>query len=184
MNRKNTQVRISLFASVLGLLALTCHANGQAVPTATAAGAYVTVGATGSIFHTDYGQRQVEGFSFYIDANRTRHVGAEFQVQSLQFNQESGIKETTYLAGPRYSFRTSGLVPYVKVLVGQGRFNAPYNYGVGKYFVVAPAVGLDYDLGSRIKVRLINLEYQSWPQFTFGTLHPYGASAGLSIRIF
>jgi hypothetical protein len=177
-------IRILLLTAAAGLPATTQFVKGQALPTAEAAGAYLTVGAMGSISQVDYGQRTVGGVTLYADLNRTWRYGAEIQVQSLQLNQESGTRETTFLAGPRVSFRSRGLIPYVKVLVGQGRFDAPYNYGAGRYLVYAPGAGLDWDLTHRLRLRLINVEYQSWPQFTFGRLHPYGASAGISLRIF
>jgi hypothetical protein len=157
---------------------------GQALPTATGPGTYVNLGVTGSLFDVNYGQRWVGGGAIYVDANLYRREGAEFQFQSLRVHQNGGVRETTYLAGPRYSFRVHGLVPYVKVLAGVGKFDYPYGYGVGTYFVLAPGAGLDFDLNQRTKLRLINLEYQTWPQFTFGDLHPYGASVGISVRIF
>jgi hypothetical protein len=39
-------------------------------------------------------------------------------------------------------------------------------------------------LGQNLKIRLIDVEYQQWPQFTFGTINPYGVSFGLSYRVF
>jgi hypothetical protein len=35
-----------------------------------------------------------------------------------------------------------------------------------------------------VRLRLIDGEYQYWPQFTFGPLSSYGISAGLRIRVF
>ena len=175
--------RILAFVLAAGLPGTSQLARGQALPTAETSGAYFAVGAMGSISQMDYGQRTVGGVTFYADLNRTWRYGAEFQVQS-QFKQENGTRETTFLAGPRVCFRSRGLIPYVKVLVGQGRFDAPYNYGVGRYLVYAPGAGLDWDLTRRVRVRLINVEYQSWPQFTFGQMHPYSASAGISVRVF
>ena len=49
---------------------------------------------------------------------------------------------------------------------------------------VAPGGGLDYWMkNDRVSVRVVDFEYQIWPQFTFGTLHPYGVSAGISLHI-
>jgi hypothetical protein len=159
-------------------------AHSQASPTATGPGSYINVGVTGSYFNVNYGQRWVGGVALYADANLYRKAGVEVQIQSLRFNQQEGTRENTYLAGPRYSFRAHGLVPYAKVLAGTGKFIFPYGYGTGTYFVLAPGAGLDFDLTPRIKIRMIDLEYQMWPQFTFGDLHPYGASAGISFRVF
>jgi opacity protein-like surface antigen len=75
------------------------------------------------------------------------------------------------------------LRPYAKLLVGLGKINLPFNYGQGTFFAYAPGAGVDYTLSDRISLRLVDFEYQEWPQFTFGNLHPYGVSAGIVIRI-
>ncbi len=160
------------------------RSSGQALPTATAPGSYISVGATGSLFRVNYNERWVEGGGLYVDANLYRKFGVELQAQSLRFHQENGTRQTTWLAGPRYSFRSHGFVPYVKFLVGTGKFTFPYNYAQGNYLVLAPGAGLDYDLNDRFKIRLINVEYQDWRKFEFGNLHPYGASIGISYTIF
>lgn len=177
----------SRFAALaLCLIALACstQASGQALPAGIGPGSYTSIGITGSFLNVNYGQRWVGGGSVYIDGNMYRKVGAEFQFQTLRFREIDTTKQTTYLAGPRYSFRSRGLVPYVKVLVGVGKFTFPYRFGYGNYFVVAPGAGVDYELNKRIKIRLVDIQYQDWTQFSFGSLHPYGVSAGISLRIF
>ncbi len=176
------------FLCITAITLIACFAtrqsHGQALPTATGPGSYTTVGVTGSFFNVNYGQRSVGGIALYIDGNLYHREGAEFQVQSLRFNQQGGTRETTYLIGPRYSFRDFGFVPYVKVLAGIGNFTFPYGYGKGNYFVLAPAAGLDYTLSKRINLRLINIEYHDWLQFRVGKPHPYGAIAGISFRVY
>ena len=46
-----------------------------------------------------------------------------------------------------------------------------------------PAPASTCGLGQRIRVRLADVEYQVWPGFTFGSLHPYGISAGISFQV-
>lgn len=174
---------LSCFAITVCLLLLEVGAHSQALPTATGPGSYTDIGVSGSYFNLNYGQRWVGGGSIYLDANLYHRYGAEIQYQTFRYNQENGVRQTTYLAGPRVSFRDYGLVPYVDLLVGRGDFDFPYGYAKGTYFVYAPGAGLDYDLTKKIKLRLINVQYQEWPQFTFGNLHPYGASVGISLRI-
>jgi hypothetical protein len=157
-------------------------ASAQALPTATGSGRFIAVGAGGAFFNSNYGQRWVSGYSIYADINRTFRYGAEFRAQSLRFNQEQGIRETSYLLGPRVSFPHHAWIPYARVLLGGGVFNAPYTYAEGSYFVVAPGGGVDYVRG-RFRYRIADFEYQAWPNFTFGELHPYGYSTGISIRI-
>jgi hypothetical protein len=69
------------------------------------------------------------------------------------------------------------------LLSGGGRFDFPYGYAHGNYFVVAPGAGLDLRLGQKVRVRLIDMEYQVWPGFSIGSLHPYGISAGISFQL-
>jgi len=50
--------------------------------------------------------------------------------------------------------------------------------------VVAPGGGVDYRLNNRIRLRLADLEYQYWPQFTYGAMTSVGVSTGIRVRIF
>jgi hypothetical protein len=164
------------------LFAAARTASAQALATAEGGGRYIAVGAGGAFFNSNYGQRWVSGYSIYADINRDFRYGAEFRAQSLRFNQEQGIRETSYLLGPRMSFPHKGWVPYARVLLGGGIFNAPYTYAEGSYFVVAPGGGVDYVHG-RFRYRIADIEYQAWPNFTFGELHPWGYNTGISIRV-
>lgn len=160
------------------------HAAAQALPTAKSPGAYISVGGTYSIFQTDYGQRVLGGAGVYVDINRWRQFGIEAEGRWLRQNKLADTTESTYLIGPRVEIRRGRFSPYVKTLVGLGYFNFPYDYAHGRYFVVAPGAGVDYNLTSNLKLRLADFEYQIWPQFTFGTLKPYGVSVGISYHIF
>jgi hypothetical protein len=163
------------------LLATACY--GQARPTATGPGSLVTLGATASAFQIDYGDRYLGGLGIYADVNPTWRYGIEGEARFLRINQEADTHLSTYLAGPRISLRPHRINPYVKVLVGLGKFNFPYDYAYGSYFVVAPGVGVDYRLNQRFKIRVIDFEYQEWPGFTFGAIRPYGFSTGISYSI-
>ena len=167
-----------LVAALAGVRA----AHAQALPTATGTGMYVIVGGTFSEFEADYGKRVISGGGIYIDSNLFWRWGLETEARRMVYPQY-GERQTTLLAGPRWSFRAKGLVPYVKVLAGGGRFDFPYGYGQGDYFVFAPGGGVDLRLGQRVRVRLVDFEYQEWPGFTFGAIHPSGVTAGISFQI-
>jgi hypothetical protein len=156
----------------------------QALPTATAPGAYIAVGGTYSIFQSNYGQRVLGGGGVFADVNPVRPLGIEAEGRWLRQNALANTTESTYLIGPRMQFRRGPLSPYVKVLAGLGHFNFPYNDAHGSYFVIAPGAGVDFYVNSSLKIRLVDIEYQQWPQFTFGTISPYGVSFGLSYRVF
>jgi Outer membrane protein beta-barrel domain len=156
----------------------------QALPTATAPGAYIAVGGTYSVFQSNYGQRVLGGGGVFADINPRRQLGIEAEGRWLRQNALANTTESTYLIGPRVQFRRGPFSPYVKVLAGLGHFNFPYNDAHGSYFVIAPGAGVDFSVNNSLKIRLVDIEYQQWPQFTFGTISPYGVSFGLSYRVF
>ncbi len=159
-------------------------ARAQATPTATGPGGYISVGGGVSYYQADYGKRDLGGYMVYADLNRTNRLGLEFEARLLHHHEEVGTYEETYLIGPRLALGRRWFNPYAKLLIGEGRFHFPYNYGEGTYLTLAPGAGLDVPVGkSRLTLRLIDFEYQSWPNFTYGGLNPYGVSAGLAIRV-
>jgi hypothetical protein len=180
------QIKHLLFnGSLFLLLARTSPVLAQAVAAATGANSSLSAGATFSQYEVDYGKRILGGYAIHADWNRTKTWGLEFETRVLRLNQEVGTHETTFLIGPRYIMRRRAFSPYAKLLLGVGEFHYPYNYAEGSYFVLAPGAGLDVHVGeSRYSVRVIDFEYQSWPNFSFGGLNPYGISGGLSVRIF
>ena len=173
-----------LFVLVAALLWRTPQAAVQALPTATGPGGHVSVGAFASGFESDYGKRRIGGYGAFADYSPTWRMGVEAEYRTLHFHEEAQVSQTTYLAGPKIGLSSRALSPYVKVLGGLGVFHFPYRYADGHYFVLAPGAGLEWRLGDgRARLRLIDFEYQEWPQFTYGNLHPYGISAGISIRL-
>lgn len=176
-------VRSLLFAGALLVGPATERAApAQALPTATGPGSYVIVGGSLSHFEADYGAGTIQGFSVYIDSNPLWRCGLETEARRMVY-PDFGERQSTLLAGPRWTFRPKGFVPYAKLLVGGGRFEFPYGFGHGDYFVVAPGAGVDLRISSKIRIRLVDFEYQEWPGFTFGALHPYGLSTGISFQI-
>lgn len=182
-----TANRIATFA-----LAFTCalavaaaDASAQAAPTAAGPGSYLSVGLEASGFQQDYGKNHIGGEGLFVDANLFRRYGIEFEARRLNLHTEEDIKQQTYLGGVKYSALPRTLRPYVKLLAGRGTLDFPFHYAVGSYFVVAPAAGLDWHPHeSRWNVRVLDFEYQLWPRFTYGELHPYGLSAGISFEVF
>jgi hypothetical protein len=161
------------------------RASAQAIATAGGSVTSLSAGATFSQYEADYGKRSLGGYAIHADWERTRTWGLEFEARVLRLNQEVGTHETTFLIGPRYVKRGRTFNPYAKFLLGSGKFHYPYNYAEGSYFVLAPGAGLDIHVGtSRYSLRVIDFEYQSWPNFTYGGLSPYGISGGLTVRIF
>jgi hypothetical protein len=69
-------------------------------------------------------------------------------------------------------------------LIGYGHFNFPYNLGQGNYLMVTAGGGLDYHVRHRIYIRAADIEYQYWPQFTYGAMSSLSVSAGFRVRVF
>ncbi|MGA1981959.1 MAG: hypothetical protein ABSG84_05765 [Acidobacteriaceae bacterium] len=157
----------------------------QALPTGSGPGAYVIVGGTFSDFQAVYGSRTIQGASVYADSNLTWRLGVETEARRMVYPSFAGNQPTqsTLLAGPRWSLRPARFVPYVKLLVGGGRLDLPYGLGTVDNFVVAPGAGVDLRLGQRVRVRLVDFEYQVWTGFPYGSMHPYGVSVGISYQI-
>jgi hypothetical protein len=180
------RARFYQLSVALGMLfAATLHLNAQAKYAGYGPGSYVSVGVTASGFESDYGQRLLGGASVFLDANIYRRIGVEVEARQSRFHTDEDLRESTYLVGPKISTHGRTWRPYAKLLVGRGEFNFPFDYATGSSVVVAPGAGLDWRVAhSRVMVRIIDFEYQDWPQFTYGAIHPYGASAGVSFRVF
>jgi hypothetical protein len=176
--------RIRSAMALLLALPLFCLAvKAQNIPTAEGPGSYVAVGGGVSAFQVDYGHRVLEGGMLFVDVNPTWRIGFEGEARYLRFNSFEDVTESNYFAGPRITIKPGPLRPYVKFLVGAGKITLPFRYAQGTFFSYAPGAGLDYIVNDRVTVRVVDLEYQLWPDFSFGELHPYGISAGISFRL-
>jgi hypothetical protein len=119
-----------------------------------------------------------------VDVDTTRRFGFEGETQWLMFHQTNQLHLNTFLAGPRYHHTWGKFQVYGKGLVGVGQFHFPYNYAQGNYLVIAPGGGVDYRWTRRVSFRLVDAEYQIWPQFTFGKMSNISLSAGVRYHIF
>lgn len=159
--------------------------EAQVTESAEQGGLVLSAGGAFSGYYLGFGQRKMMGPTAFVDFGSRSPLTFEAEARWLDLNELANVHTTTYLGGPRYSFRPRArLMPYAKVLVGDGEFSFAYNLAHGSYFVVAPGAGLEYQLNRRVYFRLIDAEYQYWSQFTYGSLPTYGVSTGLRIRIF
>jgi opacity protein-like surface antigen len=174
---------LGTLAVLLWLCGASSAAHAQALPTASGPGSNVTVGGGVSDFQEDYNPRYVGGYFAYVDVHPQWRYGLEGEVRFLRLHTDENVTETTYLGGLHVYLRPQAFRPYAKVLVGVGHINFPFNYGTGNYLAIAGGGGIDYVVSDRLTIRAIDFVYQEWPQFTYGTLHPYGVSVGVSYRI-
>jgi len=177
----NAIIPAVLLATLLGMAR---PASGQVVPAGQAGGVMLFAGATGSGYYLQYGERKMLGFSGFVDADTRRGYGLEAEGSWMIFHQTANVHTATYMIGPRYHMTFGRYQPYAKALVGVGKFNFHYNYARGSYLVVAPGGGVDMRLSSRIRLRLADLEYQYWPQFTYGAMSTVTISSGIRFRVF
>ncbi len=169
---------------VAGLDAGSSAARAQDIPTAVGPGSYISVGGELSAFQTDYGQRVIYGGALFAEVNPTWRYGFEAEARYLRFNTFENVTETNYLVGPRVMLRPGPIRPYVKFLAGAGKITLPVGYAQGTFLAYAPGGGVDYIANDRVTLRVIDFEYQLWPQFSsYGSLHPYGISMGISFRL-
>jgi hypothetical protein len=176
-------VSASLLAACLGLAA---RASAQVEVSGWQGGFSLSAGAMASGYYVGYGDRKMIGPDLFVDAETRRHLGVEAEARRVLYPMTAGVKETVWTGGPRWSFFPikGKFYPYVKGMVGVGQFDFPYGYAKGSYLVIAPGGGMDYALNHRIRIRLVDVSYQYWNQFTFGSMPSYGVSAGIRVRVF
>ncbi len=167
------------------LLAVPVATHAQALPAATGPGSNVVVGGGLSYFQQDYGHRHIAGGFTYIDLNATWRYALEGEVRQLKLNTSQQVTQSTYLGGIKVNLtrRPARITPFAKALCGAGRITLPYKYAHGDFFTCAAGGGVEYEVGDRLSLRLIDAEVQRWKSFPFGHLQPYGISAGISFRI-
>lgn len=177
----------SALVLLAGSLAGLGTAHAQSPESATGGEPALSAGALVSGNYLDYGKRWLGGGGAFVDATINWRLGIEAEANWAILHQQSQTHANTWLIGPRYQLNAMGsnyrYQPYVKFLIGDGRFNFPYNYAYGNYFVMAPGAGVDYRLNYRLRIRLADFEYQYWPEFTYGATSNLSISAGVRYRI-
>lgn len=174
---------LSFLVSTLLLIPVAAYA--QALPTATGSGSKLVAGGGLSYFQQDYGKRYIAGTFAYVDVHPTWRYALEGEMRQLKLHTSQQVTQSTYLGGFKINLtmRPARLTPFVKALCGAGRITLPYQYAHGDFFTCAAGGGVEYEVGDRISLRLVDAELQRWKSFPFGRLQPYGISAGISFRI-
>lgn len=179
---------VSLAAAVALALAILCigprSSHAQVLAPGDQGGLKLSAGATGSGYYLQYGQRKMVGITGFVDADTKRRLGIEAEGRWVEYLQTANVHVETYSIGGRYHFDVGRFQPYAKGLVGFGDFNFPYNYAYGHYLVVTAGGGADFHWKGRVSFRVADVEYQDWPNFTFGNMNSFSVSSGLCVRIF
>lgn len=170
------------------LLAASAVAKAQALPTASRqpieAGVAFSFGSPAFQDTPTY----VEGFTVFGNLGLTGRLGAQVDLHLDSYLTPIDIGENTFLIGPRFSvLREDRANVYVKGMGGLGRFayqaNTYLNPHSDTYGVFAFGGGVEYRLSRSIDLRAIDLEFQTWPGFPSGSIHPVVASIGFAWRL-
>jgi hypothetical protein len=195
------------FLSSILIAAGTLALQAQSVPSATARQTSLTVGGTASIFQPGYqgdltsgcyppystpcdavanaSPKALFGAGAFVDIGFSRWVQLEAEGRWLRFNKYYGISQDNYLIGPRVPvYRFHRATVYGKALIGFSKMTFDTYNDNGQYTTVAVGGGVDYKLTKRISLRAFDAEYQYWPTWGNSSLSPYGASMGVSYKIF
>ena len=187
-SRKSSRVLrpIPFACAILIVLSLASSPSGWSQSRESANETRPSLWAGGEIsgYTVQYGDRKMWGASALVDADSAYHIGLEGEGRWIEFHQTANVHLETYMIGPRYHVTIGRFQPFVKGAVGFGNFNFSYNYAYGRYLVIGAGGGLDYSLNHRWSVRLAEVQYQDWPQFTFGAMNNVGISSGIRYRIF
>ena len=172
----------TIIASLLLLIAgVSCGA--QAAPAGVGPGSYTAIGVGVSTYQSDYGKNKLSGFVLYSDVNFTWRLGMETTIRRSTYGHKQDVVESSYLAGLRLTLLPGRIQPFVKLSAGRGDITFPYKFATGQYFVWASGAGVEIRATPRVSVRLADFEYENWPKFSYGAIHPYGLTMGVSYRL-
>ena len=178
-------VRVVLSVAALTLcLGIAATGRAQVVEAGDAGRLLISAGATESGYYLQYGGRKMLGVTGFVDIDSRSHFGLELEGRWLEWNKIANVHAETYSMGPRYHKNFGKLQLYGKGMLGFGNFNFPYNLAQGRYLMVTGGGGLDYHFRDRVYIRALDVEYQYWPQFTYGAMSSVGASAGIRVVLF
>jgi hypothetical protein len=125
------------------------------------------------------------GVGAYVDVKFTRWIQLEAEGRWQRFNQNAGIYQDNYLAGPRVPIHRFWKASfYGKALAGFSTMNFDSLGDHGRFTTLAFGGGADIRLNRRFSIRAFDAEYQYWPAWGNTHLTPYGVSVGVGYRIF
>ena len=176
--------KAALAAVLAGCFTLAGIAHAQVAPSATSGEFRLSAGGTGTGSYLQYGEQKLIGASAFVDADIKHGFGIEGEGRWLEWNKINNVHVETYSVGLRYHMNFHRFQPYAKGLIGFSDFNFPFNYAHGRYQTITAGGGLDYRWTRRIRFRVADVEWQYWPQFTYGAMNSVGVGAGIRVGIF
>jgi hypothetical protein len=174
---KRILILVCLMAAAMPLL------RAQEIPTEERAGE-LQIGLGYSKASPDYSPHTFSGETLYADYDFRDHWGIEGDFHDVKepSSDNEGIYEKTYEIGPRYLWHISRFDPYVKILIGRGVFNYPFNSANLAYNMYSFGGGVDIRVKPYLNVRLIDVELQKWGSFPPNGLSPKVYTFGVAYR--
>jgi len=186
--------RFAFVLFALGLSAVSLQA--QVVESATVRPLTISIGGMGSAFAPNVtGLSQspyfvnapanyLLGIGAYADVHFSHWIQIEGEARWLRLNQQSNEFEDQYLVGPKAPLlRLGRAAVYGKAMIGVGKLH--FSGGHAFCTSIAFGGGMDYPLSRKLTLRVFDFEFQDWPKFLpRATSRPYGASVGVSYRVF
>ncbi|MFZ0303444.1 MAG: outer membrane beta-barrel protein [Terracidiphilus sp.] len=181
--------RIVSASFCLVIVSSAISACAQVGPAAYRRGLSIHAGAEASVFQPDYAgngiaqtsPNRLYGVGALVDVHLTRWIQIEGEGRWLRFNEFQNIGMNTYMIGPKVPIIDfHRWTPYGKFLIGMGGGSGGWLSGNATAF--AYGGGVEYQWTRKLTIRAFDFEEQDW--HTTPALHPYGASAGITYRVF
>ncbi len=168
-----------LLLGIAGLLVLVPASHGQAAPSGLYK-SHIEAGAGVLYLNNDYTDRANKGLSVWGDYDFTRLFGVEVEAHFGSIITPDDVGENSYLVGPRLLYHKRKFTGYLKVMVGRGTIiNQDFNQSSSFNILPAFGGGLEYRISHKLNVRIVDFEYQRWPDFEPDSLTPLAVSVGL-----
>jgi Outer membrane protein beta-barrel domain len=206
-------------AALLAGAVLPNVSQSQVVPAIRGGGSQINVYGFYSLVNPDAGAtlnypkgtKFPSGFANTNDWNNGGGVGADFRLGRFIFGQPAvGARftwttstwgtEKTYLFGPELHYVYGKFRPYGSFLLGVGDVTYKPNGVTDNSIVYQIGGGVDYRMGRRLSVRMVDFQYQFWnlgthnytagllpgqPAQSFATtLRPFSLNFGVLFRVF
>jgi|HubBroStandDraft_5_1064220.scaffolds.fasta_scaffold407153_1 hypothetical protein len=177
---KNKLFRFALGAA--SLLVLVPSLRAQADYTATK-NSRIQAGAGFMYLQPQYVNSNIEGISAWADYDFWKFLGAEVSVHLGNVITPADINENSYAVGPRFIYHRRKFTGYAKILFGRATISNTDLNTSSSYNIYSFGGGLEYKITRRINIRVVDFDYQQWPNFEPSTLTPLAVTIGASYII-
>jgi hypothetical protein len=140
----------------------------------------IQAGAGAMYLKSDYVDDGNQGVVVYGDYDFSRWIGLEAEARWGGIISPGKIGENSYLFGPRVTYRRHRITGYGKIMIGRGTITNQITQGASSFNLFAYGGGVEYKLGNKFNLRVIDGEYQKWPDFAPHTLSPVAISIGIA----